>query len=51
MMQERLDSLTKDEWRDVYRLFKPEASEQDYELDWLEFQRFKEDLANRLKTV
>jgi hypothetical protein len=33
--------LTADEFFDVYRLFKPEATREEYEREWAEFQRHK----------
>lgn len=33
--------MTKDEFYDVYRQFKPEATREEYEQDWREFQAAK----------
>lgn len=38
---EPLHLLDKDEFFDVYRVFRPDASREEYELEWAMFQEFK----------
>lgn len=33
--------MTKDEFREVYRQFKPEATDEDYDREWAKFQECK----------
>jgi hypothetical protein len=35
------EGLTKDEFFDVYRSFNPDATREEYEREWNEFQRLK----------
>lgn len=37
----RLDEFDKDEWYEVYKQFKPQASQEEYDRDWDEFQKRK----------
>ena len=39
----KLNELDKNEWYDVYRQFKPEATREEFERDWAEFQQAKRD--------
>jgi hypothetical protein len=39
--------LTADEWFDVYREFHPEATREEFERDWAEFQAWKAEYRRR----
>lgn len=36
-----MGELNADEWYDVYRQFKPDATREEFEADWEDFQRAK----------
>lgn len=38
---QRLDSFTKDEWWDVFKMFQPDATWEEYEVEWEKFQEYK----------
>lgn len=44
-----IPGMTKDEWFDVYRQFFPDASQEQYDADWEEFQAFKREHERKKK--
>ncbi len=41
--------MNKDEWFDVYRIFKPDASMEEYDRDWEEFQAMKRQHESKMR--
>jgi hypothetical protein len=46
----RLNELTMDEFFDVYRMFRPETTQEEYEVEWALFQEYKAAYLKRLAT-
>ncbi len=46
----RLHEFDKQEWTDVYRIFRPSATLEQFEKDWQEFQAEKAARSKRLNT-
>lgn len=42
--------LTKDEFFDVYRQFRPSADRQEFEIEWAKFQQCKRDHESKMRT-
>ncbi len=49
MIESMSDGLTKDEFYDVYRQFRPDADRTEYEAEWAEFQRLKAEHLNQME--
>jgi hypothetical protein len=43
----RLDEYDKIEWRDVARLLRPDWDDEDFEREWAEFMRIREEWRNQ----
>lgn len=37
----KLEEFDRNEWYDVYRIFKPNATPEQFNADWAEFQQYK----------